>query len=144
MPDLRVLAEVALPDVDLSTATFGTYAELGRVPAETGVGGRVAKEVLVYLTVTGAGGGTQVKVRCIPAWNEGDAGVQATPMQIAEADDAATLSEIVITGSTSHVLVAQMGTEAVLADFPLPPYVVVEVEENRTSGTLTVDLVLRG
>ena len=139
----RVLYKERVATVDLSGTDFASWAEAGRFPASVL---STAKTVLLRVATTSATGGTNVQVRCKPAWDPVEAAV-GEEMQMYEANDSALLSNGILTVAAptiTKILAVIFGANIQQQYSTYPPYIVVEVLEDRTAGTLDIDAVVTG
>ena len=143
--DGRKLKQEQLVSVDLSTTTYATYAVAGRINCFDATG------VHLRVIVAGASGGTDVRVRATWAWGRSDAsqgdlgemGLMVGPL----ANATVSGNEFIATTlDTTMILMVMPFSTGITSNqlSPFPPYVLVELQEDRTGGTATVDMYVQG
>jgi hypothetical protein len=144
--DLEAGKSAYLPATTVNLTVVDTpWTEILRIPAApTAWGGQDPAEVIMLrISASSVAGGTVAKIRVTPAWTVTDTSLDGDPLRLAYPDVAADSAEANFsTGAREIIISLRWGTTALGAIntfHALPPYLAVELEENRTAGTISVE-----
>ena len=130
--------------VDLSAVADSPYTEVLRIATQPAYYSDQADVVLLRIKATGLTGGTETLIRVCPAWALADTSIDGDPLALCYPDLIDSL--VVSLAGTREVIVGvKWGRSSLfLGDtyHVLPPYLSVELQENRTGGTITIEPML--
>jgi len=125
------------------TAVDTPYTEILRIATKPEYYENQADVVLLHIEGVSLSGGTEALIRVLPAWEYGDSAISDDVIYLTYSDllDSAAVS---LHGTRECIVVPRWGHAAALSNtfHVLPPYLVVQLQENHTSGTVKVEALL--
>lgn len=126
--------------VDLSAVADSPYTEILRIATQPAYQLDQADLVLLRIKADTLSGGTETLIRILPAWTLAGAAISGDPLRLTYPD--LLDSTVVSLATTREVMVGPRWGSTANTFHVLPPYLSVELQENRTGGTLVIETLL--